>query len=334
MIGVMLDAAGPSGSAFVMPVPTSFTSETWSGGLVAGVPADVRRVVVRRGVVLVGAEREVLMLRAGAEHLASRALPSGVAPICALSVEPRRGPRLAIGAPRAIAVLDGDAVGTRRLDPSASPLEDLGWGPRPGNGWALYELSAEGALERTRPETGGVEEIPIHFPVALASGDDGLLAVASIDPDAPAVWTTRDGETWSYRLLPELDGMGVHGFAVAGEAAAISLAGQGVFVSRGLDAPFTRCAALDGGTALAFEGDGPVAPLLGAVHDELAETIVRVEADGTAARVVTIETPVGAPEPFVSALAWDASRSVLWTSIEGVGLLRSAPRRARGGQLS
>lgn len=329
-----LDAAGPSASPFVMPVPTSFASETWSGGLVAGVPADIRRVVVRRGVALVGAQREVLMLRAGEEHFASRALPRGVAPICAMSVEPRRGPRLAIGTPRVIAVLDGDAVGTRHLDPLASPLEDLAWGPCPGGGWALYELSADGALERTRPETGGVEEIPLSFPIALASGDDGLLAVASIDPEAPAVWTTRDGKTWSYRLLPELDGMGVHGFAVAGEAAAISLAGQGVFVSRGLDAPFTRCAALERGTALAFEGDGPAAPLLGVVHPEFAETIVRVEADGTAARVVTIETPVGAPEPFVSALVWDASRSVLWASIEGVGLLRTAPKHARGGQLS
>jgi hypothetical protein len=275
-----------------------------------------------------------MMLRAGEEHLAIRALPGGVGPICSLSVEPRRRPRLAVGTARAIAVLDGDAVGTRRLDPSASPIEDLAWGPRPGGGWSLYELSAEGGLERTRPETGGVEEIPIPYPIALASGDDGLLAVASIDPEAPAVWTTRDGETWSYRLLPELDGMGVHGFAVAGETAAISLLSGGVFVSRGLDAPFARCAALDRGTRLAFEGDGPAAPLLAAVHPELAEDIVRVEADGTAARVVSIETPAGAPEPFVSALAWDASRSVLWVSIEGIGLLRTAPKRARGAQLS
>lgn len=318
-----------------MPVPMSFTSETWSGGLVAGVPADVRCVVVRRGVLLVGTEHEVLMLRAGEQHLARRALPSGVAPICALSVEPRRGPRLAIGAPRAIAVLDGDAVGTRRIDPSAAPLEDLAWGPSPGGGWALYEMSEEGALDRTHPETGVIEEIPISLPVALASADDGLLAVASMDPEAPAVWTTRDGATWTCRPLPELDGMmGVHGFAVAGEAVAISLAEEGVFVSRGLDAPFTRCAALDGATALAFEGDGPAAPLLGAVHPEFAENIVRVEADGTAARVVAIETPVGAAEPFVSALVWDASRSLLWASIDGVGLLRSAPGRARGGQLS
>jgi hypothetical protein len=36
----------------------------------------------------------------------------------------------------------------------------------------------------------------------------------------------------------------------------------------------------------------------------------------------------------VSALVWDASRSALWASMEGVGLLRSAPRRARGSQLS
>jgi hypothetical protein len=317
-----------------MPVPTSFTSETWSGGLVAGVPEDLRRVVVRRGVVLVGAEHEVLMLRAGEEHLARRALPGGVAPICALSVEPRRRPRLAIGSPRAIAVLDGEAVGTRRLDPSASPLEDLAWGPRPGGGWSLYEMNEQGALDRTCLETGDVEEIPLNFPVALASGDDGVLAVASIDPDARAVWTTRDGETWSYRLLPELGTMGVQGFAVAGEAAAVSIPTKGVFVSRGLDEPFARCAALEGGTALAFEGDGPAAPLLGAVHDGFAETIVRVEADGTAARVVTIETPVGVPEPFVSALAWDGSRGVLWASIEGIGLLRTAPKHARGAHLS
>jgi hypothetical protein len=318
----------------VVRAPLSFTSETWSGGLVAGVPADVRRLAVRRGVVLVGGEREVLMLRAGAERMASRAIPGAVAPLRAVSIEPRRSPRLAFGAPRAVAVLDGDAVGTRRLDPSASPLEDLAWGPRPGGGWSLYEMSEEGLLVRTRPETGDAEEIPIGYLVALATADDGLLAVASIDREAPAVWTTRDGETWSYRLLPELDGMGVHGFAVAGEAVAISLAGNGVFMSRSEDAPFVRCDALEGGTALAFEGDGPAAPLLGAVHDEFAETIVRVEADGTAARVVTIETPAGSPEPYVSALAWDASRSALWASIQGIGLLRSVPRRARGGQLS
>jgi hypothetical protein len=275
------------------------------------------------------------MLRAGAEHLARRALPGGVTPICALSIEPRRGPRLAIGAPRAIAVLDGDGVGTRRLDPAASPLADLAWGPHPAGGRALYTMSEEGALERGRPETGDVEEISLEYPVALATGDDGLLAVASMDPETPAVWTTRDGETWSYRVLAELDGLGVNGFAVAGEAAAISLASSGgVFVSRGQDQPFTRCGALDRATVLAFEGDGPAAPLLGAVHADLAAHIVRVEADGTAARVVTIETSDDAPEPYVGALAWDASRSVLWASIEGIGLLRSVPRRARGSQLS
>jgi hypothetical protein len=291
-------------------------------------PADLARLAAGRGIVLLASDRELLHVREGADHPVSQTLPSGIAPVRALAVERRRDPRLAVAGARTIAVLDSlDAsrMIALRMGAAQSPVEDVAWGPRPGGGSALYLMQEDGSLERAHPDTGDTDEIPLHHLVAMAAGEDGAIAVASIDPAGPAVWTTRDGETWHYRTLDELDGVGGWHLAVSGDAVALGIAWRGVWVSRGLDEPFARCDALGEGGPVVFAGDDAHAPLLCAVHEGTTETILRVDAGGAAARIAAMDTPPGIEEPHIASLAWDAASGAVWGLLAEGGLLRVEP---------
>ncbi len=204
-------------------------------------------------------------------------------------------------------------------------------------------MSADGLLTRSRPETGDNEELPLGCLVAMATGEDGTLAVASIDREMPAIWITRDGEEWHYRLLPELDQVGGWELAIAGDAAAVHMFWRGVWVSRDLHTPFARCEALGDGGPIAFEGGAPDAALLCGAEgrhvpgfrgapsdpDESAAALVRVDATGAAVRIAEIRTPPGTDIPHIASLAWDASRQALWAALPGLGLFRSEPPSSR-----
>jgi hypothetical protein len=210
-----------------------------------------------------------------------------------------------------------------RVAPGAAGPERIAWGRSPGGGFALYVAYEDGSLLRVHPENGDVDEIPIGYVVALASDESGTLAVASIDPDSPAVWVSHDGEHWHWRHLSGLDGMGGWELAVAGDAAALAIAHRGVWISRGREVPFARCELLGSGGPLAFEGATSDAAVFGAVHVGWSETIVRVDAAGRATRIAEIESTGDADEPHMAALAWDDSRRTLWGAISGVGLMKS-----------
>jgi hypothetical protein len=302
----------------------SRASESWSGGLVLDRAFDARAVDARHGVVLAGGDRLVL-LRAGETTLATREPPAGIGSVRTVAVEPRRRARIAAGGEAGLALFDDDGVSTMRVPPGGPVPERIAWGRGPGGGFALYVAHEDGSLLRVRPETGEVEEMPIGAVVALASDENGTLAVASIDADAPGVGVTHDGEHWHWRPLSELDGMGGWELAVAGDAAALGIAYRGVWISRGLEEPFARCEAFEEGGPLAFEGATSDAAVFGAVHVGWTETIVRVDAAGRAVRITEIEPGVEGdrPEPRLSALAWDASRRTLWGAMPGVGVMKS-----------
>ncbi len=115
----------------VATVP-SFASESWTGGFCLDRATGVQNVTARHGVVLAATDRELLLLRAGEEHLKLRDLPGEALPegtLAALAIEPRRGPRLAVGCGRTVTVFDGDRIGMLHIEPSASPVEALAWKP-------------------------------------------------------------------------------------------------------------------------------------------------------------------------------------------------------------
>jgi hypothetical protein len=293
-------------------------------------PPALRCIAIRQGVMLLASDADLVQVRAGNEHPTKRPMLGGIAPVRAVSVERRRKPRLAVGGPRSVAVLDGQRVATLRMKAPRSPVEHIAWGPHPNAGSAVYLLTKEGGLDRALPDTGDLEEVPLGALVAMAAGDDGSIAVASIDPDAPAVWTTSDGAQWQYRILEELDGVGGWHLAVSGGAVALSIAWRGVWISRGLNDPFVKCEALGEGGAIVFAGDKADAPLVCAVHEDLTATIVRVDAGGAAARIAAVDAAPGGEEPQVDSLAWDASRGVLWALTSKGGLLRVERPRAGG----
>jgi hypothetical protein len=297
-------------------LPT-LASEAWKGGFVTGGDlGGACAVDARHGVVFAAAADRLVLLRAGETAMAA--------------VEPRRRPRLAVAAERGIAVLDDGRVATLSAPPGASMPERLAWGKHPAGGFALYVLHEDGSLLRVRVESGDVETLPFDCVVAVASDEGGAVAIASIDPAAPGVRLTRDGERWEWRPLSELDGAGGWELAVAGDAAALAIAHRGVWLSRGAGAPFARCEPLGAAGALAFGGESADAALFGAVHEGFTETLVRVDAAGRAARIAEIGGDDR--EPFITALAWDASRRTLWGVLPGVGLLKSeAPRGVEGG---
>ena len=126
-------------------------------------------------------------------------------------------------------------------------------GERPG-GFALYILGGDSCLRRTRPEKGEVEEIPIDDVCALASDGRGTIAVVSKTPE-PRVWATHDGDNWFWRAIPPWPVSRRYTLAVAGKLAAVKLLYEGpAWVSRGRNAPFEACEALDTAGPLEFEG--------------------------------------------------------------------------------
>src|SRR6202042_1138840 len=98
--------------------------------------------------------------------------------------------------------------------------------------------------------------------------------------------------------------------------------GWGAYLSRGADDDFVRCEGLLGGGALAFQGAAPGAALFGACQDRTTTTIQRVDAGGAVLRIAELTISTGDP-PRITAMAWDATRHVLWSASPQAGIMRS-----------
>jgi hypothetical protein len=170
---------------------------------------------------------------------------------------------------------------------------------------------------------------------AIAADEDGVLAMISFA--APSAYVTEDGENLDLRALgadlapPAASGNAPPTYlAVAGRAVAFSAAG-GAFVSRAPEAPFVRCADLATAGPLAFEGPSSGAALFGAINQPARTSILRIGADGDAARIADFGAEAG-PPPEITALAWDGSRQMIWGGSPQMGLVTCTAPGAKGGK--
>jgi hypothetical protein len=308
----------------------SHPGNVWKGDLVLGEARTVYSVSVRDGLLIAGGD-ELFQLRPGAEGLQMRQLPSelGEGPVYAAAVEPRPQRRYAAATYESIVIFMGDKL--LRLGGEAPRATHLAWGSV-GKSSGLYIRREDDLALQMKPDLSDLGEIPLEGVAALASDDAGAVALVLTTDDLPLAYVTKDGEQYFYRELAdeiELTGRHVH-LAVAGLAVAVSIDGQGAWVSRGQADPFVRCEALGRGGPLAFEGVSEQAALFGGVNEAATASIVRVEPDGSAFRIAELLARAGEP-PRLSALAWDASRKKLWAASPQAGIVSAAAPRSQGG---
>jgi hypothetical protein len=125
--------------------------------------------------------------------------------------------------------------------------------------------------------------------------------------------------------------------AVAGKSLAVSFGFDGVYLTRDCEKhEFTEIEELRGrldsndrpeAAPIAFEGSADDAALFAAVRDTRAvQHIVRVDAAGQAQRIAEVELETDDEKelrPPIRALAWDATRSTLWSAAGKAGIMRS-----------
>jgi hypothetical protein len=181
-----------------------------------------------------------------------------------------------------------------------------------------------------KQDMSGVEAVDLPPMDAIASDDNGILAMASFAPPDPRAYVTDDGETLAFRPLEPSDepSARVH-LAVAGAAVAFAIEGVGAFVSRGLEEPFLRCEPLGTAGPVAFEGAAGDAALFGAARSAGYASIIRVDREGAALRIADFGSD-GGPAPGISDLAWDASRRILWGASPQMGIVTCTAPGAKG----
>jgi hypothetical protein len=315
-------------------------ADCWPGGFVVESPKNTTSIGARAGTVLAGGET-MYLLRPGAAGFLVREPPDAVGFVVASAIEPRRPMRLAVAGATAIVILDGKGVYTTRLpQPHAEPVA-LAWGPPAQAGGAaagrsaLYALFRDGAVLRFADGTGEPETIELP-PVEAITGDErGGLALAYVDESSHdlVALVHQGGDAWRMQRMESPGFIGGVSIALAGTATALSFELEGVWVSRGADAPFVKIESLPDGGPIAFEGASDDAALFGVAKlRERDQAIVRIEADGRAVRIAEVMQD-GDPSrtlPPVRDMAWDASRRTLWSAVGPGGVLSTtapgAPR--------
>lgn len=169
--------------------------------------------------------------------------------------------------------------------------------------------------------------------VSAITASAGVLVALTVGAEGPAIERFRgDDEGWAEarltgaaRRIAERGSLRVSA-AGAGSCLAISDQQQ-IAVSRDAGATFTLVE-LGPVPAMTFAGEGPDARLLALVAPTAGGTafVVEIAAGGEAQRVGEIPVPEGEPgapaaSPWAgAAMAWDASREVVWVAC-GVGLV-------------
>lgn len=328
-----------------MPGPRlpSRNRDAWACGFLFDSAREVRSVSCRGGLVVAGGE-ELHLVRPGAQRMASRAPPLDIGPIRVAAAEPRAPWRYAVASADLVAVFfrtgEGDQVMRLRCTPPGPSATHLAWG-KAGTESALYILWDDGGVVRMKEDMSGVDTTDLPPMDAIAADDAGVLAMLSFAAPTPSAYLTDDGETMDLREIdaiavppPGSRGPGhrsaVH-LAVSGGAVAFAVAHGGAYVSRAPDTPFVRCEPLAAAGPLDFEGPSPDAALLGASHHAAFTSIVRVEPGGEAVRIADFGTDAG-PPPTITALAWDASRQMVWGASPQMGLVTCTAPEAKGGK--
>jgi hypothetical protein len=316
----------------IPPLPTS-PADTWECQFLFESARDVRAVSSRGGLVLAGGD-ELYMSRPGAQGMASRPRPPDVGVVVGAAPEPRAPFRYAFATEELVALFikndQGEQIVRLRPTDSGAAPTHLAWGRAEGRS-VLYVRWSDGGVMRTTPDLVGVEVIELPPMDAIASDDNGVLALVSFAQPEPLAYVTRDGEHLETRPLGAAVEPSGHVFlAVADTAVAYAIEGTGAFVSRKAGEPFVRSEPHGAAGPVDFQGVSSDAALLGANRLAAFLAIIRVTPDGAAVRIADFGSD-DMPPPEMTGLSWDASRHAVWGASPQMGLVRcTAPSAKRG----
>ncbi len=299
------------------------TTDAWDCGFVINPPRYVRGVSGRGGLVLAGGEL-IYMLRPGAETMVFREPPLDTGTVVVAAAEPRAPWRYAVASETLVALFfknhkEDALVRLRPPDPNVTATH-LAWA-RDGGDMVLFIRWSDGALVKTKPDMSGVDELDLPPMDAIASDASGVLALGSFMDGGCRVYLTRNGRDLEYHQLDApLDPDGHLHLAVADRAIAAAVDRGGAHLSRDGGASFARCEQLATAGPLEFQGSTTDAALLGVCATAALTSIVRVDRDGSAARIVEFGSD-GGPVPELTDISWDASRQRVWGASPQMGLV-------------
>lgn len=322
------------------PKLPSRAGDIWEGGFIFDAPREVQAIEARGGLVVAGGADHYL-LRPGDETWKVRPPPEDIGPIYAVAAEPRGARRYAVASQKMFAMFmktpEGDQILRIKPEGFHQSVRHLAWGGDKGP-CALYVLHNDATLRRMRPDLSDFEELDIDQMSALASDDNGVVAMVTLPGDETRVYVTRDGVQLMFRQITEtIDETASFDLAVADTAVALVVDEQRVLLSRGKDDPFVPVEALASPEGkgwktgpIVFQGSSSDSALLCARWENDLVRIIRVDASGAATSIVEME---GTPEldpPEVVGLSWDASRQTLWGASPYVGIFKSVAPGPKG----
>lgn len=329
--------------------PARYAADTWAGGFTID-PEYVAAISAATGTVVAATER-LYLLRPGATRFQCRDLPEGAGDAMCVAVEPRRPGsqgRFAVATIDSLHIYEREGVASVKFPEDHGEVLQLLWAPRLHDAdptFVLYlrfadfmlQLAPEGGRFGTFLQLGGL----IERADAMATDDTGI-AFACFDEDSweLTIWFLADPKTtdWYHRNLEAPDFYTGATLAMAGGSIALSFNDGGVWMTRDIrEHAFTEVESLrgrlgtgegGGGAPIVFEGAARDAALLAAVRDSrTTQHIVRVDAEGRAARVAEVETDGSdaqlSPAPPLRAMAWDSTRRTLWSAAGRAGILAS-----------
>jgi hypothetical protein len=321
------------------PELPSRPADAWEGGFVLDRAQDVKAIEARGGLVVANGG-DLFMLRPGDQTWKMRPPPEDIGPMHAVAVEPRGARRYAVASEKMFALFfkgkKGDEILRLKPQGSSAVVRALAWGGTKGP-CALYVLQDDLAVLRMKPDLSDLEALDVEAIDALASDDNGVVAMVALS-DEPRIYVTRDGVELMYRAIaPDIDPDTSVDVAVADTAVALVVDQRRVLVSRGLDDPFVEVPALASPEErgwktgpIAFQGTTSDAPLLCARWENDVTRIIRVDPSGAALVVAELGSDEAHDPPQIDQLTWDASRSTLWGASPYVGIFRAVAPQAKG----
>jgi hypothetical protein len=338
-----------------------YRADAWPGGFTVASPFYTASISAVDGMV-VGATELIYRLRPGAMAFETREPPEGMGDVVAVAVEPRRPrreQRIAVATMHELHIMGGGGVASVPLQEEDGEIVQLLWGPmlwtpddwKPavpaGEPVDVLYVRCENTLLQLLPDGSpfGVfarSEGEVAGAWALATDHAGGFAYVCVDQDTceVEVWTLAEAEPqlWHTRVFEAPGTLCDLQLAVAGRSLAVSLSFDGVWMTRDCkEHEFTEVEDMRGrldpnerpeAAAIAFEGSANDAALFAAVRDsKTLQHIVRVDAAGRVQRIAEVELETNDADQLaltpIRALAWDATRSTLWSAAGRAGIMRS-----------
>ncbi len=338
-----------------------YRADAWPGGFTVASPVYTASISAVDGMVVAATEL-IYRLRPGAMAFQTREPPQGTGDVAAVAVEPRRPrreQRIAVAGMHELHLLSGEGVASMSLAEEDGEIVQLLWGPmlwtpddwKPavpaGEPIDVLYVRCESALFVLLPDgspfgaLGRYGDGPVASASALATDGAGGFAFVCVDQETCEVEVStlaeREPQLWHTRNFEGPTTMCDLQLAVAGKSLAVSFGFDGVYLTRDcMEHEFTEIEELRGrldsndrpeAAPIAFEGSADDAALFAAVRDTKAvQHIVRVDAAGHAQRIAEVELETNDEtqlRPPIHALAWDGTRSTLWSAAGKAGIMRS-----------